>query len=782
MPKTIHLSVHQLVDFLLRNGDIDNRVFNNSSMAEGTKLHALYQRSKNENYFAEYYLKQSFYVNGIEIVLEGRADGIFQILNKYVVEEIKTTVEDLETFHYKYGQWHLGQAKCYGLMLIMEKGLSEIQIRLTYIKQNHLKDVIHKDYSFSKEELEQFLYSLLEEYLSFQHILENQLQLRNTSIERMEFPFINYRKGQKIFSKYVFSSIKNNTSFFVEAPTGIGKTISSIYPAIKSLLDDEKSKIFYLTAKGTGKENAEKALNLLIDKGLFIKYIVITSKEKICFCKGQACNPDECIYTKDYYSRINQIIKMCLLENMAFNQETILEIANKYSICPFELELDLSIFCDVIICDFNYVFDPIAYMRRYFDDDSSHYICLVDEAHNLIDRSREMYSASIDTNSISKAIKSIKKNSNPKLKRRLTSLFNLFINETTKFDEGITELDDFDYQIFKKLISLNDFIREQAAESHITLSKEINDLSFDINRFLNIYDIVNDNSTKYIEIDDKKEHLTISYNIFCYNPSIFIKRCSQRMKSSIFFSATFSPIEYYIDLLGGDKNNDPHLILPSPFPKENFKVLVAPKISIRYKDREASYKAVWEYISSFVHAKIGNYFVYCPSYEYLTNLLSKGELNDCEIVVQEKEMNEIERLNFLNKFQMKPNKTTIGFLVLGGTFGEGIDLIDDRLIGVVIIGVGFPKINFKSDKISQYYNSIDLKGRDYAYLYPGMNKVMQAVGRVIRSENDKGAALLIDDRYLNRQYLQLFKKEWQNYDVCLNPTDVCKTLLKFYKN
>lgn len=781
MTKIINLSVHQLVDFLLRKGDIDNRIFNNASMAEGTKLHAMYQRSKNDDYISEYYLKQSFFVEGVEIILEGRADGVFTLLNKYVIEEIKTTVDELESFYNKNSEWHLGQAKCYGLMLIMEKGLEEVDIRLTYIKQNHLKEQIHKNYHYSKEELEQFVYPLLEEYISFNNILTNQIAIRDNSISNLTFPYKSYRKGQKIFSKYVFSSIKNGATFFVEAPTGIGKTMSSLYPAIKSLLDDEKSKIFYLTAKSSGKENAEKALNILIDKGLFIKYIVITAKEKICFCKGKSCNPDECIYTKDYYSKINQIIKIVLLENMAFNQEMIINIANKYGVCPFELELDLSLFCDVIICDFNYVFDPIAYMKRYFDEDSSHYICLIDEAHNLIDRSREMYSSSLSSDQFEKALKSIKKIKQPKLKRRLNNILNLFINETTKFEKGLTEIPDFNFEIFKKFESLNEFLREESKNNKSGYTKEIKDLSFDINRFLLISDIVDENVTKYVEIKDYPK-LTISYNIFCYNPSIFLKRCFTRLKSSIFFSATLSPIDYYIDVLGGDKSNDPHLSLPSPFPRNNFKILLAPKVSIKYKDRDSSYEIVWEYISSYVRTKVGNYFIYCPSYEYMNNLLDKGNISDCDIFVQEKEMNDNQRIDFLGKFKENPKKTTIGFLVLGGAFGEGIDLVADRLIGVVIIGVGLPKINFKSDKISQYYDSLELKGRKYAYVYPGMNKVMQAVGRVIRSENDKGSALLIDDRYTQHQYLSLFKSEWQNYEVCLNPDDVYKTLLKFYKN
>ena len=426
MDQSLRLSVHQLVDFLLRSGDIDNRVFNRSSMNEGSRLHSEYQGKQSSNYMAEYPLAVNLNVDGIDILLEGRADGIIKRNDGYVIDEIKTTVEDLKVFHDNNLEWHLGQAKCYAYMFAKLNNLDYMSVKLTYIRQGKEKEQFIDSYYFNFLELEQFVLDLINDYLEFYNIIFQKINARNESIKTLEFPFKNYRKGQRELAKYAYAVTKKNKKLFVEAPTGIGKTISTVFPFIKALNDDEKSKIFYLTAKTSGKEAAHQAVRILKEKWLSLSDIIITAKDKICFCKGKACNPDECPYTKQYYDKIQTVLRYALLNYDDFVLSLITQIAYENQICPFEFELDLSLFMDMIICDYNYLFDPISYMKRYFDEDASHYLALVDEAHNLVDRSRDMYSASLSYSNFKEARKSVRHSKLHKLKLALSKMNKMF--------------------------------------------------------------------------------------------------------------------------------------------------------------------------------------------------------------------------------------------------------------------------------------------------------------------------------------------------------------------
>jgi len=778
MSDSLKLSVHQLVDFLLRSGDIDNRVFNRSSMTEGARIHASYQGSQGADYLSEYPLSQTFYINEIAVTLEGRADGIIETKNgDFIIDEIKTTVIPLKDFKDQNLDWHLGQAKCYGLMFCLEKELKGIGIQLTYIRQGKEKDKMIESFTFIREELEQYVYSLLEDYLNFYAIILRNLNDRTSSINTLNFPFEKFRKGQRSLAKYSYSTVKSEGSLFVEAATGIGKTISILFPTIKTLGEDENSKLFYLTAKTSGKESAYKAIEILKESGLCLNDIIITAKEKICFTKKCKCNPDECPFAKDYYNKIQTVLRYALLNYTTFDYTRIVSLAKDYEICPFELELDLSLFCDVIVCDYNYMFDPISYMKRYFDEDSSHFVALIDEAHNLVDRSRDMYSASVSEYEFIEARRSLRNIKNIKIKNQLRKIKKLFEELHNQYSDEYMVVSDFSLETFKVFTSFTNAYNDISKENHDLITTELTNFYLDVNRFMKIWELFSD---RYIAFYLNRHDL-ISLNLRCLDASKFLKSILERVKSSIFFSATLSPMDYYKDTLGGDVENDPQVILPSPFSINNFLIMVAPKVSIKYKDREVSYSYVVEYINSFIEAKAGNYFIYSPSYEYMEKLTSLYQNDNVDIFVQQKDMDDIEKEEFLKNFKAKPERTTLGFLVIGGTFSEGIDLPNDRLIGAVVIGIGLPKINFESDRIAEYYKKQDKPGHDYAYLYPGMNKVMQAVGRVIRSETDKGAVLLIDERYMNRQYQDLFRDEWRNYKVVFNADEIKEEIKNFYK-
>ena len=776
MDKSLRLSVHQLVDFLLRSGDIDNRVFNRSSMNEGSRLHVAYQSKQSNNYMSEYPLAVSLTVDEIDILLEGRADGIIKRSDgSYVIDEIKTTVEELKVFHEENLEWHLGQAKCYAYMFAKLNDLEFIGVKLTYIRQGKEKEQFIDTYVFNYLELEQFVIDLIGQYLEFYNIIFEKINKRNESIKTLPFPFDKYRPGQRELAKYSYAATKKGKRLFVEAPTGIGKTMSTLYPFIKALNDDEKSKIFYLTAKTSGKEAAHQAIKILKEKGLSLSDIIITAKDKICFCKGSACNPDECPYTKGYYDKIQTVLRYSLLNYDDFDLSLITQIAYDNQICPFEYELDLSLFTDVIVCDYNYMFDPISYMKRYFDEDSSHFLALVDEAHNLIDRSRDMYSASLSYQSFKEARKSTRHSKLHKLKLAMSKMNKMF-KEYLEVEDGNHIVDEFNLYTYKTISSFITTMQDINKNENKEMTKELLEFYLDVNRFNKMLEFVNSNYLLFYEKKDGDIILRVS----CLDASGFLNASLSSIKSAVIFSATLSPMEYYVNTLGG-KSSDASLVLPSPFPKDNLKIIIAPNISIRYKNRDSSYQKVADYIKAFVKNKVGNYFVFLPSYEYLHNLMPYIDIKDASIYEQSKEMSDEEKEIFLDNFKPSPETTSIAFVVVGGAFGEGIDLVSDRLIGAVIVGIGMPKINFISDQISKHYDALGYSGYDYAYLNPGMNKVMQALGRVIRSENDKGAVLLIDERYLLNEYRDLFKAEWREYEVAFNKDEITAITKDFFK-
>ncbi len=779
--KQLKLSVHQLVDFLLRSGDIDNRVFNQTTMQEGSRLHAYYQAREGDDYLAEYPLKHDFEVGDYLITLEGRADGI--IINddgSYTIDEIKTTVQDLAIFHQEQISWHLGQAKCYAFMFMAERHLDTIKIRLSYYRQGH-KDKLIDRYILTYDEGKKYILGLIDNYLEFHAIIERHNQKKIISAEAIKFPFTNYRRGQKELIKYCYAIAKKGKRLYVEAPTGIGKTMSVLYPFIKSLKDNNEGKIFYLTAKNSGKKSAYNAVNILKEKGLDINSIVITAKEKICPNKEIKCNPDECIYALRYYSKVRAILTKALIDIDDFNYDSITSIALENQICPFEFELDLSLYCDIIICDYNYLFDPLVYMKRYFDEDASSHLALIDEAHNLIDRSRDMHSAVINKSSFDEAKLSLKNVEDKKIKRMMNKMNKFFKELKLYFLDKETILPDgFSVATLDLLYRFYNQYLEISKSDPKLITPELSSFFLEVNKFIKISELYDDNYLAYIKnIPTKKGNLSL--HLLCLDASKFIKRKTSLVKGSVFFSATMSPMDYYVNLLGGNLDS-PSLTLKSPFNQDHLLLLIAPSISVKYQNRISSMSEVASYIKAMISHKVGNYFIFAPSYEYIDLLKDYlMEIDDINLFIQERDMDDNQKEEFIANFVENPIKTNLGVAVLGGTFSEGIDLIADRLFGAVIIGVGLAKINFELDEIAKYYDSINLPGKDYAYVNPGMNKVMQAVGRVIRSEDDRGIVLLIDERYTLNKYQELYKKEWSNYQIVLSKEDVDNSILNFLK-
>lgn len=753
-------SVRGIIEYILKQGSIDDRYTGSTRALEGTLAHQKLQ-SNNEkiysNYKKEVKLQKEFQIDNVILIVDGRADGIIIEGKDVYIEEIKSTMKSLILIDEDYNELHWAQAKFYAYIYSKQNTLNNIKVRLSYFNLE-TEEVKSFDREFNIEDLESFVFEIINEYKKWVLLKSELLTIRNESIKSLKFPFDNYRKGQKELAIACFNTIKEKAVLFAQAPTGIGKTISTIFPAVKSLGESRGERIVYLTAKTITRTVAEESVKKLKDKSLKCKSITLTAKEKICFKEKSSCNPENCEYALNYYDKVNNVIFNILKEEDTFTREKIEEYAKKEKLCPFELSLDLSLWCDLIICDYNYAFDPRARLKRFFEDDVGNNVLLVDEGHNLVDRSRSMFSAEIYKDKILKASKVIKGKA-PNLFKALNAINKYLIEIRKELQEAeVNSLYKKDeYKDLYKLLRI--FMKE--CDEYLVKSAntegydEIKDLYFEIRAFISISELYSKEYVTLVEINKND----VKIKLFCVNPSKNLSKIVQGSYSTIIFSATLTPINYYIDLLGGDDKSY-RMKLPSPFKKENLKIYGKP-LNMRFKHRENNIDTVCNLIYNFKEEEMGNYMVFLPSYQYLNKIFERYKelYGDKNIICQGEVLTEEQRELFLNSFKIDSN--ILAFCVIGGVFSEGIDLPGKRLIGSIIVGVGFPKISNEGDIIKDYYEE---KGFDYAYIYPGINKIMQAAGRVIRTETDKGRILLIDDRYYTLKYRSLLPREWELID------------------
>ena len=775
------LSVHELVDPLLRAGDIDNRVYNQETMNMGTLLHASFQQKQGNDYLSEYPLSGDIQVEDALFHLQGRADGIIVGGAYPIIDEIKSTVMKLSEFHASQEAWHLGQALCYAYLYLLKTNDERIGVRLTYLSQREEGKEVH-DYVFSRQEVNEKVEGYCRDYVEMgKERIEHQNK-RDASVAHLKFPFHSFRAGQRELAKYCFGTIKNGGVFLAEAPTGTGKTISTLFPAAKSFKQGRVDRLFYLTAKTTGALAAEEAVGLLRSFGLEARDSRLLSKEKICFCPGRACNPDECPYAKGYYTKLRGAIKKAVETMDRFLPDDVIAFAQEEAICPFEFQLDLSLEADIVIADYNYFIDPIVHLQRYFDDmvDSSSFVVLMDEAHNLIERTRECFSCQMSTSLATAARKSLKGKEYQSLRKALRKVEDALEElDGPEYGEGV--LDQPPVALEKALDSFKKS-QQRFGKAHpgLPIPEAVKEFSREGNRYLRIRDEQYGPSYQVTIGRYKGKPRNTKVRLYCIDPAPKLKHPFHKVKSVIAFSATLSPFDYFEKAITGSLDA-PSLLLPSPFPKENFELILAPKVSTKYKERQAYLDKVASYLEAFVSGKKGNYFLYFPSYEYLEAILPLLDFGSADVHVQTRSMNRLEQEEFLSHFQSKPKKTTIGLLTLGGSFSEGIDLIDDRLIGVAIVGVGLPTVSFENELVRSYYDVNGEDGFAFAYKNPGMNKVMQAVGRLIRSETDRGVALLIDERYMQEEYRSLFRRVYSDYEVALDESEIAELVKNFFK-
>lgn len=770
----IKTSVRNLIEFVMRSGDIDNRFRDNTRMIEGIRAHQKIQSQYDKSYKKEYKLKNKTTYKDVIFELEGRADGLGIKDGIYLIDEIKSSSRNLDELTGD-NKLHWAQAMCYAYFFAVDNNEDNMIISLTYVSIDDYKSKIFEK-TFTFKELKDFYYKLLDEYLIFSKILATNIEKRNESIKDLEFPYKNYRKGQRKMAVAVYTAILDEKNLFVDAPTGIGKTISTIFPSIKSMPENLTDKIFYLTSKNTIAQEALKSLHVLEDGGLFIKALHITSKEKICLNDEVSCNPVDCPYAKGHFDRVNDALKDILANENIVDYDIIIEYAKKYMVCPLEFELDISTYADFVICDYNYVFDPNVFLKRFFDEVIDSYVFLIDEAHNLLERTRDMYSYSFKDSDFTSLNSNLDDKKDKKLKNSLSKITEDFYKlETIAKNNPYYITNEYIDILDKDLISLSKKMEKFLVEKTDHPSYDlVLDLYFEINKYLKISDYFTDGFYNVISYD--KESMERTFEIKCIDPREVLKNKYKLARSSIFFSATLSPMGYFIKALAGE--NSLKLRLDMPFNPDHI-LIFKKSISTRYRDRNRNLALVAEAIKDFVTSKKGNYFIFFPSYSYMEDVAEyyKDAFNE-EIISQERVMTAEERNNFLAEFTHESNK--VGFLVLGGIFSEGVDLIGDRLIGSMIISVGMPGVSKERDLIKYHFDKEGFNGFDYSYTYPGLNKVFQAAGRVIRGEDDRGIIYLLDDRYSWQKYMNLFPKHWTNQVMADSKKDFYKIINKFW--
>lgn len=798
----LRLPIRGLAEFLLRRGDIDAAGSSPDRAAEGARIHRQLQKRFRQQYGDAYRCEVSLSaeVADGELLyrLEGRADGVLEEDGQLTVDEIKTTLHPLEDLSEESFPAHWVQATCYGYILSRQQNLPQVRLRLLYYQVETQEERAFLR-TLTAQQLEDEVNTLLEQYRPWALMQQDWQARRTASIQALGFPFGAYRPGQRQMATAVYRTIQRSGRLYCQAPTGIGKTMSALFPAIKAMGEGLTRRLFFLTARTIGRQAALQALDVLQQQGLCLRNLTLTAKDKVCFLEERSCNPQDCPWARGYYDRINAALFELLSGPPDLTRERLEQHARTHRLCPFELALDASLFCDLVIGDYNYLFDPVVNLHRLLDAQSRS-VFLIDEAHNLVDRSREMYSALLEKAAFLALKKEIPAQQKG-LRRALDQVSRGFLPlrdaatqeegqfliledhpEDSPLAEAWQELDTRLEKLDRKMTAwLEEHRGQNPPEGFLPLF-------FELRFYLRIRELADQGYRRVCTARGSNAKI----RLLCLDPSPQIDRCLRQGRAAVFFSATLTPSEYYISVLGGlpapepDPKAPPVLrcILPSPYPQENLGLFIARRVSTRYQHREQSLPQLAQLLHTFCTAKAGNYLLCFPSYRYLQQGLEalRPFLPDsCHILVQQPSMTEEEREEFLEQFT--PGGQTIAFCVLGGLFTEGIDLWGDRLIGAAIVGVGLPQISRELDLLRRYYDQRPGRppeGFAFAYQYPGMNRVQQAAGRVIRSETDKGAVLLVDDRFLLPDYSRLLPEHWSHRKVTDSAEELRQQLEDFW--
>ncbi|MCL4300541.1 MAG: ATP-dependent DNA helicase [Anaerolineae bacterium] len=781
MKISLKTSVRNLIEFVLREGDLFGSGFQGSDRALlGSRGHRRLQKSRPEGYQAEVVISHLVETADLRLEIFGRIDGIFSLGEPVILEEIKTTTQDLQLVPAD-NPLHWGQAQCYAYMYARQHNLIEMQVFLTYYHLDSQETVTFRR-SFSFSDLERFFTDLVTTYINWMRRVKAWQERRDTSIHQLDFPYTAYRGGQRDLAVTVYRTIQKKEQLFVQAPTGIGKTIATLFPAVKAIGTGLIARIFYLTAKTPGRRVAEQTLDDMRQAGLHLKSVTLTAKEKICFCTATGGEPEECPFARNYYGKVKTALAETY-EIEAFTRPVIADLAQRYELCPFEFSLDLALWADCIVGDYNYVFDPSVYLRRFFDNVVEPYLFLVDEAHNLPDRARAMYSAELDKQTVVELRKNLKPHL-PDLARTLNEINQVLLTQgkqCTLTEPPVLVEQERPEALLKALRRFTHQAEAWLALNQKTIFRPaLLDFYFQANTYLRTAEAFF--GSGYVSYFEKKGQGGLTAKLFCLDPAPFLAAVLERSRATVSFSGTLLPLDYFDRVLTGSTSH-PKLVLRSPFPSENLALLIHNQVSTRYTHRANSYEDVAAVIEQVCVAQPGNYLVFFPSYAYLAAVagLVKERRPKWQFLMQERGMTETSRDAFLARFSVVETGTLLGFVVMGGIFGEGIDLVGERLIGAVIVGVGLPQVSLERDLLKAYFAEHGHNGFAYAYQYPGLNRVMQAAGRVIRTEQDRGVILLIDERLTLSRYTRLFPPEWRHFQVVRHHEGLEERLRHFWR-
>lgn len=778
MTPNVNISVRSLVEYVYSSGSIESGFRTSRSLTEGTKAHQKVQKQYGELDQHEVYVSAEIPYEDLLFVIDGRCDGLLMDADgvTVTVDEIKSTSSDIGQIEKDSYPVHWAQAKCYAYMVSKDRGLSRMRIQLTYM-QIDTEETRRFVEEVSSEELEQFMFDVVERYYPYAQVRNEHEQRRNQSIKELSFPFPNYREGQRKLAGAVYKTINEGRKLFAKAPTGIGKTMSTLFPSVKAIGEGLLQRIFYLTARTTTRTAAEEAYSLLQAGGLQLHVVTITAKEKVCFKEEVRCSKEHCEFADGYYDRINEAVLDLLRHETIMTRTVIESYARKHRVCPFEFSLDVAYAADAVICDYNYIFDPRVNLKRLFEEQKRQTSLLVDEAHNLVDRAREMYSSVLNKSDFLELQREFK-GVRAELHDAAKAINQYFIAMRKQIGDSQMQVEP---ELPEPLVRLLDvFIaaaeKELAGAGATPLTTPLLlEAYFGAQNFVRIAKLYDERYVTFMACERNE----VSVKLFCLDPSHLLRQMGKGYRSHVFFSATLSPLSYFMDTLGAGED-DYSVTVASPFSKEQLDVFVQP-LSTRYQDRERSREPIARSLYEQMTKRSGNYLVFFPSYAYMSSVYEaftdlvgeqdEGMLPEEEprgqlrVLIQQTKMSEEEREQFLAEFQAGTEKTLVGFAVMGGIFSEGIDLVGDRLTGVVVVGVGLPQLGPERNLIKAYMDSTGKNGYEYAYVFPGMNKVQQAGGRLIRSETDRGVLLLIDDRYLQPLYQRLLPEEWRDYTV-----------------
>lgn len=768
--ETIRMAVRALVEFTLHGTDIRRLGGQIKDMQDGMLGHKARQSLLGEGWEAEVPLSMTIPLeDDAELLLSGRMDAFFDDGEVPIIEEIKLWQHKeppMAAF-----EAHEMQAICYGHMLCETRGMQAVIIRVVYVDRRG-KVRGEFDTPLTAEECRARFLTVYEPWVRRNRILRRHRRERDASLRHLTFPFGSYRPGQREMAVQVYTAVKLGKRLFASMPTGTGKSIAALFPALKALGEGLTGQVYYLTARTTQRQGALEALRRMREQPLHLWTLTLDAKDKQCPEKT-LCHPDYCPRAKGHFLRDHAAIEE-MLQMDDWSPENIRAMADKHCLCPFEFALSLAEIADLTICDYNYALDPAVHIQRIFDQ-TGNVTLLIDEAHNLLSRVRDMLSGAVDGGRIRKLRTVVGKAAG-----RKHPLYKAMTEVLKALDDLPIPEDESTEGALEKLPTSLDNACMELADAFMTAQNEYfpwdeagEKVSDTLLPLLSFVRARRRDTTEYAWLWQGRKNKLLT--AFALDVADYFEEVTTMLRGVVCFSATMHPLEDMKLLLGGQED-DACFAMPSPFPPENL-LIHQRDVNTRYRYRDAACAEIAAAIRAMVEAKPGRYIAFFPSFAYLRQV---SELLELPHQAQRSGMSDEERREFLAPYvpggpESGSHLPTLSLCVLGGIFAEGIDLPGDALDGVVIVGVGLPQVNLFQETLRAYYERTFGDGFLYAYMLPGMQKVAQAVGRVIRTEKDRGVALLLDDRYRQAAYRRLCPEHWM-----IRRGDTEKSLKQFW--